>query len=249
MGEVIAFVSGKGGTGKTSLCAGVALALAARGEKVLCVDCDVGLGNLDISLGLADCGALSFREVSEGGYPLSRAAVHPSQARLSFLTAPVNCQPDQIDPAAFTEMFRLARQEFAYIFLDVASGLGAGFRMAAENGDRCVVVACPDPASIRAAGRVGQALELMGKTQARLAVNRIQPVMVAGMGLTVDDVMDQTGLPLLGILPEDPNIPFAAAFGKPLLSYAKKSDAAAALDRIAQRIQGLPVRIPVKKFI
>lgn len=248
MGEVIAFISGKGGTGKTSVCAGTAIALASRGERILCVDCDVGLRNLDISLGLSDSGALSFRDVCEGGYPLSRAAVHPRFGKLSFLTAPMNCQAEQIAPETFAQMIRTARQEFDYVFLDAPAGMDAGFRLAAGNADRCVVVTNSDPASIRDAGRTAQELELMGKTWARLVVNRIRPVMVAAMALTVDDVMDQTGLPLLGIVPEDPNITFAAAFGKPLLTYSKKSGAAAAFDRIAQRIQGLPVRIPVKKF-
>lgn len=248
MGEVIACVSGKGGTGKTSLCAGTAIALAARGEKILCVDCDVGLRNLDISLGLADCGALSFWDVCQGNYSLSQAAVHPRFGKLSFLTAPMNCQAEQIDKAAFAQMIRLARQEFDYVFLDAPAGMDAGFRLAAENADRCILVTNSDPASIRDAGRTAQELELMGKTWVRLVVNRIRPVMVAAMALTVDDVMDRAGLPLLGIVPEDPNITFAAAFGKPLVAYSKKSGAAAAFDRIAQRIQGLPVRIPVKKF-
>ena len=76
MGEVIAFVSGKGGTGKTSVCAGIAAALAEAGKQVLCIDCDVGLRNLDISLGMSDCGALSFLDISEGGYPMEMAAKH-----------------------------------------------------------------------------------------------------------------------------------------------------------------------------
>lgn len=248
MGEVIAVISGKGGTGKTSLCAGVAIALAARGEKVLCVDCDVGLRNLDISLGMAECSALSFRDVCSGGYPLSKAAEHPKFERLKFLTAPMNCQAEDIDPAAFSQMIRTARQEFDYVFLDAPAGMDAGFRLAAQNADRCILVTGSDPASIRDAGRTGQVLELMGKQQTKLVVNRIRPKMVAAMALTVDDVMDRSGLPLLGIVPEDENVTFAAAFGKPLQMYAKKSGAAAAFDRIALRIQGMPVRIPIKKF-
>ena len=86
LGELIAVLSGKGGTGKTSVCAGIAVALAAEGKKVLCIDCDVGLRNLDISLGMSDCGALSFLDVSEGGYPLDQAAEHPLFPKLKFWT-------------------------------------------------------------------------------------------------------------------------------------------------------------------
>lgn len=85
MGQLIAVLSGKGGTGKTSLCAGIATALAQAGESVLCIDCDIGLRNLDISLGLTDSGALSFLDVTSGDYSLSQAARHPKFPTLSFL--------------------------------------------------------------------------------------------------------------------------------------------------------------------
>ena len=91
MGELIAVLSGKGGTGKTSVCAGIATALASSGRKILCIDCDVGLRNLDISLAMSDSGALSFLDICRGNYPLSQAAVHPMYPSLHFLTAPVNC--------------------------------------------------------------------------------------------------------------------------------------------------------------
>ena len=100
MGELFAVVSGKGGTGKTSLCAALATALAKEGKRVLCIDCDVGLRNLDISLGLSECGALSFWDVSEGGYSLEDAFRHPVYPTLAFLTAPMNCPVEKINAAA-----------------------------------------------------------------------------------------------------------------------------------------------------
>ena len=100
MGELFAVVSGKGGTGKTSLCAALATALSKEGKRVLCIDCDVGLRNLDISLGLSECGALSFWDVSEGGYSLEDAFRHPVYPTLTFLTAPMNCPVEKIDTAA-----------------------------------------------------------------------------------------------------------------------------------------------------
>ncbi len=246
LGECIAVLSGKGGTGKTSVCAGLATALAASGERVLCIDCDVGLRNLDISLGMSDSGALSFLEVCSGAYPLERAAKHPDYEKLRFLTAPVNCEAQDVDPAEFARLVHLARREFDYVFLDAPAGTEAGFRLAAENADRHLLVTGSDPAAVRDAGRTGQLLERMEKKNVRLIVNRIQPKMVQTMQLTVDDVMDDAGLPLLGIVPEDPNVTFAAAFGRPLLQYSKKCAAAAALKRIAQRIQGMPVPVAIK---
>ena len=244
LGELIAVLSGKGGTGKTSLCAGIATALAQMGELVLCIDCDVGLRNLDIALGISDLGALSFLEVYQGDYSLDQAARHPVYPSLHFLTAPMTCTADEIDPDAFCAMLQIARQHYSYVFLDAPAGIEAGFNLAARFADRIVLVTGPDPAAIRDASRAGELLELMGKQNVRLVVNRISKKMAAAMNLTVDDVMDEAGLPLLGIVPEDPNVVLAAAFRQPLLGYTRKG-AAAACRRLAKRIQGLTVPIPL----
>ena len=245
MAELIAVLSGKGGTGKTSVCAGVASALAQLGEKVLCIDCDVGLRNLDISLGISDMAALSFLDVSQGGYDITQATRHPVFENLYFLTAPVNCAADEVDAKAFCEMLQKARSQFNYVFLDAPAGIEAGFSLAAKFADRAIVVTGADPASIRDASRAADVLELMDKKNVRVVVNRISPKMVEAMRLTVDDVMDQAGLPLLGIVPEDQNVVLSAAFRQPLLGYTRKG-AAAACRRIAKRLQGLHVPVPKK---
>lgn len=246
MGELIAVLSGKGGTGKTSLCAGIALSLAQSGAKVLAIDCDVGLRNLDISLGMSDCGALSFRDVSEGGYPLSQASVHPNCPTLSFLTAPVSCPSGQVSREAFAAMLMQARAAFDYVFLDAPAGVEDGFYLAAAYSDRCILVTLPGPAAIRDAARTAEVLELMGKANVRLIVNRVSRRLIGAMKLTVDDVMDTAGLPLLGVLPEDPNMTLAAAAGRPLLLYRPRSAAATACRRIANRIKGLPEPIKIR---
>ncbi len=242
MGEVIAILSGKGGTGKTSLCAGIATALSQQGQQVLCIDCDIGLRNLDIALGLSQIGTLSFLDVCSGAYPIDQAAKHPVYPNLHFLTAPVNCSADAVDPLEFARMLDGARSRYHYILLDAPAGIDSGFRLAANAADRVILVTGPDPASIRDAGQTANALELMGKKNVRLIVNRISPKMAAVMNLTVDDIMDDAGLPLLGIVPEDKNVVLAAAFRQPLLGYARKG-AAAACKRISRRIQGIPVPI------
>ena len=246
LGELFAVVSGKGGTGKTSVCAGIATALAAEGKKVLCIDCDVGLRNLDISLGMAECAALSFLDISEGRYPLDHAAEHPLYPTLRFLTAPMNRPVEQIDPIAFGDMLQLARREFDYVFLDASAGVDAGFRLVAGLADRFLLVTGAGPAAVRDAGRMGQVLELQGKDHIRLIVNRVRPKMIASMELTVDDVMDDAGLPLLGVVPEDENVTLAAAFGRPLLQHSRRSGAAQACRRIAKRIMGYTVPVPKK---
>ncbi len=243
MGELIAVLSGKGGTGKTSVCAGLAQALALLGEKILCIDCDVGLRNLDIALGISQIGGISFLDICRGDYDLDAAAVHPVYPNISFLTAPVSSPIEDIDPVAFSQMLEQARGKFSYVFLDAPAGIEAGFRLAAQFADRVILVTSADPASIRDASRAGDVLESMGKTNVRMIVNRVKPKMIATMGVTVDDIMDQSGLPLLGVVPEDENVILSAAFRQPLLGYSRKG-AAKACKRIAKRIQGMSV--PVK---
>ena len=244
MGELIAVLSGKGGTGKTSVCAGVASALAQMGEQVLCIDCDVGLRNLDIALGISEVGSLSFLDVSEGDYSLDEVTRHPVFPTLHFLTAPMNCPAEDIEPFAFAAMLNQARRRYTYIFLDAPAGIEAGFQLAARFADRVMLVTGADPAAIRDASRAAEILEQMGKHNIRMVVNRVNKKMVAAMELTVDDVMDRAGLPLLGVVPEDANVVLAAAFRQPLLGYSTKG-AAAACRRIARRVQGMtvPVRI------
>ena len=168
MGSVVAVLSGKGGTGKTTVCAGISVALAQAGVRVLCIDCDVGLRNLDIPLGMSDSGALSFQDVSEGGYGLNQAA------------------------------------------------------------------------------RVGQLLELAGKADVRMLVNRVDKTMLSILRLTIDDLMDSAGLPLLGIVPEDPDVALAAASSMTLADFNRRAAAAGAFRRIARRIQGYPEPIKLR---
>lgn len=247
MGELIAVLSGKGGTGKTSVCAAVSTALARMGHKVLAIDCDMGLQNLDISLGLSDTGALSFLDVCEGGYELKQAARHHQFRTMAFLTAPLNRTAESVDPESFRDMVRRAKGEFDYIFLDAPAGIDAGFELAAKFADRCLIVTGADPAAIRDAARAAQRLELMGKQDVKLIVNRVSRKLFATMSVTVDDVMDTAGLPLIGVVPEDQNVTLAAAFGKPLIEYTNRG-AAKACEAIARRLEGRHVPLSIFDF-
>ena len=246
MGKLIAVLSGKGGTGKTSLCAGIASALALSGERVLCIDCDIGLRNLDISLGLTDYCALTFTDVASGNYPLDSATRHPEFPNLFFLTAPANCTCADVNEAEFAALLSEAKKQFQFILLDAPAGIEAGFQLCAKHADQVILVTSADPASVRDAARAGELLEKMGKTQVRVAVNRVNEKLYKIVRVTVDDVMDRAGLPLIGIVADDPDVTLAAAFEKPLLVYNKRSEAAKACKRIAKRVQGFPEPIPYK---
>lgn len=246
MGELIAILSGKGGTGKTSVCSGIATALAQEGKKVLCIDCDVGLRNLDISLGMTDLGSLSFMDVCQGQYTVDQAPRHPLYPSLYFLTAPMNCPVEDIDPEPFRKMLLQARQIFDYVFLDAPAGVDAGFRLVSSAANRFLLVTGPGPAAVRDAARVGELLELQHKKDVRLIVNRVQKAMLGTLQLTIDDIMDSTGIPLIGVVLEDSAVTLAASLGQPLLQYTKRSPAAKAFLRIARRLQGFHVPLPLR---
>ena len=160
MGQVMVVTSGKGGTGKTTLCAGLAAGLAQLDQQVLCIDADIGLRNLDLSLGMADAATVPFTEALGGGMPLSAAPRHPLLPRLALLTAPVRTAP--VDAAAFRALLAQARESFDWILIDAPAGIGEGFRLSSAYADRALVVATADPASLRDAGRAAQLLRRPG---------------------------------------------------------------------------------------
>ena len=238
LGKILAVVSGKGGTGKTSLCAAVACWLAKEGKSVLCIDADVGLRNLDISLGLAEEPVLPFTAVMRGEYPLSAAAVHPVYSTLHFLTAPVTETPEELDAEAFGHLLEQVRAQYDWCLIDAPAGVGAGFRLAVRFADLAMVVTGGDPAALRDGARTAQALRQCSQTEGRIVVNRIRRKFFQRTRSTIDDCMDQVGLPLLGIVPEDEAVSLAAAKGKPLPAASKKNASLACL-HIARRLCGV----------
>ncbi len=238
LGQVLAVISGKGGTGKTTLCAGVALALAEAGQNVLCIDADAGLRNLDISLGMAEEPAICFTDVMRGDYDLSKAAVHPRCANLRFLTAPVTELPEELDEEAFYRMLAQVKAEFDWCLIDAPAGIGAGFRLAVRGADRAMVVTGGEPAALRDGARAVEKMDGLSKAEPQLVVNRIRRKFFKKLRFTVDDCMDAVGLPLLGIVPEDASVATCAAKGRTLLQSREKSVAAAACRNIARRLMG-----------
>ena len=240
MGTVIAVTSGKGGTGKTSITGGVAGALALMGRRVLCIDMDVGLRNLDIALGLSDRALMDFSDVALGRCPLARAAVdHPTLPGLSLLTAPM-ALPAGLTADKVRALLATARTGYDYILIDAPAGLGPGFRLAVCGADRALVVATSDATSLRDAQRTVEELDRI--RQVHLIMNRIQPRLLRRLRATIDDAMNAAGLPLIGVVPEDPQVILCANQGIPLTSRGHRG-AALACWNIAQRLEGRQVPV------
>lgn len=243
MGSVIVVTSGKGGTGKTSITGGVGSCLARLGKSVLCIDMDIGLRNLDISLGLSDRALMDFSDVVFGRCSLEKAAVsHPDLPGLSLLTAPMSFTP-QLTQWQVQELLDAARKRYDYIMIDSPAGLGPGFQLASCGADRALVVSTNDASSLRDAQRTVEELEHI--RQVHLVMNRIQVKLLRRLRATIDDAMNTAGLPLLGVVPEDPQVILCANLGQPLTSRGKRG-AAQACWNIALRLEGN--RVPIMRI-
>lgn len=238
MGQIIAIVSGKGGTGKTSLCAGIAASLADSGKRVLCIDADVGLRNLDLSLGMPDLASIPFTDLIRSAYSPEQIPSHTELKSLFLLTAPVTEEPEDISEELFRSFLSGIRSSYDFCLIDAPAGIGTMFRLVTGAADRVLVVANCDPASLRDASSVAQLLGNRPAGCVKLIVNRVVPRMLSRMKLTLDDVMDMVGLPLMGIVPEDVNVPLAAVQNTPLILFTGRR-AAKACKNIAVRLTGI----------
>ena len=238
-GQCIAVVSGKGGTGKTSFTAGVSAALAQSGKRVLCLDCDVGLRNLDLALGLSDRALMDFSDVAQNRCPLAAAVVeHPHLPGLFLLTAPVRSRGRPATEEQMAKLLRDIRERFDYCLLDAPAGLGTGFLLATCAADRAVVVTTADASSLRDAQHTVMELNRFRSGTLHLVVNRVRKKMLRSMHATIDDAIDKAGLPLIGVVPEDDALPLCLNQGVPLLLAGGQQPAASAYRNIAKRIQG-----------
>lgn len=245
-GECIAVVSGKGGTGKTSFTAGVGSALAMSGKRVLCLDCDVGLRNLDLSLGLSDRALMDFTDVAQGRCSLTDAVVeHPKIPNLYLLTAPARVRGRPVSSREMSALLNTVRREFDFCLLDAPAGLGSGFSLATCVADRCVVVTTTDTSSLRDAQHTVMELDRFPSGRLHLVVNRVRSKLLRQIHTTIDDAIDTAGLPLLGIVPEDDRLLLAQNRGVPLL-LSDSGLAAVAYRNIANRILGK--RVPLMRI-
>ena len=236
--EVILTASGKGGTGKTSFTAAVGAALAEMGKKVLAVDGDCGLRNLDLVLGMSDRLVFSFADVILRDVALAGAATtHPAYTGLYLLTAPPvfpELPEDGLAPLAA----QAEAEGFDYLLIDGPAGLPPELAAYAAIAQLGVVITQPDPASIRGAETVARRLEAYGLADDMLVVNRIRTRLIRfGLASNMDDAMDAAGLPLLGMVPEDEDVLACAGSGKSIIAL-KKRGAARAYRNIARRICG-----------
>ena len=238
MGTAIVIASGKGGTGKTTCTAAIGSALAMLGHRTLCLDCDVGLRNLDLALGLTDGALWDFSDVMGGGADLETAVVpHPVIENLFFLAAPSELEPREIDGERFAALVGELCEDYEYVLMDSPAGLGPGFRLAASSARMGIIVSTGDASSLRDGQKTALELRRLGVDKLRLIVNRVQPRQLKYVKTSIDDIIDVIGARLLGLVSEDESVALAANLEKPLMIFGARL----AFDqflRIARRLLG-----------
>lgn len=249
MAKTIIVTSGKGGTGKTSLCAGVGAALSQLGYETLLIDADAGMRSLDLTLGVQELALFDFFDVYTGRVEIDNACACPDGLpHLSVLSAPAFSVSSGLPEDALKKVMQIAKStnQYDYILLDSPAGLGTGFRMAAACADSAIVVSGTDRVSLRCAERTSLALSQHDITDVYLVVNRVRRKLLSAEGaLNIDDAMDLSGLPLLGFVPDDDAVYKSLLRCKPLLTAEKekKYSAIRAYRNIAARITGESVKL------
>lgn len=233
MGTAIVITSGKGGTGKTTTTAALAICLALTDSRVLCIDADAGLKNLDLQLGLLDGSVFDYGDVIAGRCSVEDAvSPHPNIPGLFLLSAPIDT-----DVCGLPQLVGRLKADYDYCLIDCPAGIGQAFREACAGADSAIVVSYSDLSSCRDCGRVVQELNTLGIYNIRLIINRVRRGVLRSVGSTLDDTVDSIGARLIGYVPEDKNVIVSSMLASPFL-LSSTGGATAAYTRIAKRIRG-----------
>jgi septum site-determining protein MinD len=237
--KVITMTSGKGGVGKTTTVANIAVALATDGNKVVCIDGDIGLRNLDVVMGLENRIVYDIVDVVEGRCRTRQAMIRDKRLpELFLIPAAQTRDKNAVSPSDMIRLCDELRAEVDWILIDSPAGIERGFRNAIAPADQVLIVTNPEMSAVRDADRVIGLLEADEKAAPSLIINRLNPNMVKrGDMLSVDDVYDLLRINVIGIVPEDENVIVASNRGTPL-AMEGKSRAGQAFRNIAGRLKG-----------
>jgi len=239
MARIIVVASGKGGVGKTTTTANVATAIAALGNRVVAIDGDVGLRNLDVLMGLENRIVYTLVDYLDGNCRLNQTLIRDKRVEnLCMIPTAQSKNKDAVSAEQMVKVCEELRDDYDYILIDSPAGIESGFKSAAAGAEEALVVTTPDVTAVRDADRIIGLLESMEKSPIRLIVNRIRPQMVkSGDMLGVSDVLDILAIPLIGMVPDDESVFTSTSKGEPL-TLSSKTTAAVAFRNIAGRIAG-----------
>ena len=219
MGEVIVITSGKGGVGKTTTTANIGIGLSRLGKKVMVIDTDLGLRNLDVVLGLENRIVYNIVDVIEGSCRLKQALIKDKRfPELYLLPSAQTKDKTSISPEQMKKLIEDIRDDFDFILLDCPAGIEQGFQNAIAGADRAIVVTTPEVSAIRDADRILGLLEASGIRKNELLINRLRIDMVKrGDMMSVEDVTEILAVDLLGVIPDDEQVVIATYEGEPVV--------------------------------
>jgi septum site-determining protein MinD len=238
-GKVATITSGKGGVGKTTATANIGAALASAGQRVVCIDGDIGLRNLDVILGLENRIVYDLVDVIEGRCRLRQAMIRDKRVpELLLIPAAQTRDKSAVSPSDMIRLCDELRPDYDWILIDSPAGIERGFRNAVAPADEILVITNPEVSAVRDADRIIGLIEAEEKGPGRLVLNRIKPGMVKrGDMLSVDDVLELLAIELIGMVPDDESVLTGANRGMPVVLDGK-SRAGQAFRNIARRLNG-----------
>jgi septum site-determining protein MinD len=239
MGEVIVVTSGKGGVGKTTTTANLGTGLSLLNKKVVLVDTDIGLRNLDVVLGLENRIVYNLVDVVEGNCKLAQALIkNKDNSNLYLIAAAQQRDKNAVNEEQMKKLTAELKEQFDYVIIDCPAGIEQGFKNAIAGADKAVVVTTPEVSAVRDADRIIGLLEANEMKDSQLIVNRLRPDMVKrGDMMSADDVVEVLEVNLLGIVPDDEDVVVATNRGIPLAGNGK-SLAGQAYMNICRRLNG-----------
>jgi len=244
MSKVYVVTSGKGGVGKTTTTANIGTALAMEGFKVVLIDADIGLRNLDLIMGLENRVVYDLVNVVEGKCRLKQALIKDKRQReLYMLPAAQTRDKDAVSGEQMKKLCEDLKQEFDYILIDCPAGIEQGFKNAIAGAEDAIVVTTPEVSAVRDADRIIGLLEANGLREPQLIVNRVRTDMVKkGNMMNVEDIIELLAIKLLGVVPDDEDIIITSNKGEPA-AMSDKSRPGMAYRNISKRMQGEEIPI------
>ena len=242
MSQVIVITSGKGGVGKTTTTANIGTALSLLGNKVVLLDADIGLRNLDVVMGLENRIVYDLVDVIEGRCRSKQALIKDKRYDGLFLMPAAQTRDkDAVNPEQMKKLCDELREEFDYIIIDCPAGIEQGFKNAIAGADRAVVIATPEISAVRDADRIIGMLEANEIRNPELVINRVRMNMVKrGDMMAIEDVVEILAVNLIGVVPDDESIVTTTNKGEPAVCDLN-SLAGKAFRNIADRIEGKDV--------
>ncbi len=237
--KIVTITSGKGGVGKTTATANIGVALASGGQRVVCVDADIGLRNLDVIMGLENRIVYDLVDVVEGRCKLRQSMIRDKRlSDLFLLPAAQTRDKTAVSPQDMIRVTDELRPDFDWVLIDSPAGIERGFRNAIAPADMVLIITNPEVSSVRDADRIIGLIEAEEKGPGKLIVNRVKQDMVRrGDMLATEDILDVLAIELLGVVPEDEAVILASNRGTPA-ALDGKSRAGRAFQNIARRLKG-----------